>query len=299
MTTMDKIEPGLEGARKLIEKLAAADIDVSGTAAIGITSADIIAANDWLSHPTATAPGGEDRLREVKQACDAIIGDLGQVNGDGYYNGVVHRSDVEHLERGLAALTDGTRVDAGESVREALRAVKAMYEDEIAMLRRTLIAMGRMLPGVALHDDVSSSFLAYLPTELAAAIATPQVEGLTSGEGEADADLIAGVKRALQNPDGEHDGWTDAGLKDVFFRWPTIVHAINTAASPKATATASVREAMRFAETVKAELIERAPAYSIQSVERAHFDRGILAIAGLLRVLTDSGTAATIGGERA
>ncbi|MBB3876134.1 hypothetical protein GGR47_002380 [Sphingomonas aquatilis] len=73
---------------------------------------------------------------------------------------------------------------------------------------------------------------------------TSPVEGLTSGEGEADADLIAGVKRALQNPDGEHDGWTDAGLKDVFFRWPTIVHAINAAlaTSPKATATASVRE---------------------------------------------------------
>lgn len=41
--------------------------------------------------------------------------------------------------------------------------------------------------------------------------------------------LIEGVKRVLQNPDGEHDGWTDAGLKHAFFRWPTIVHAINAA----------------------------------------------------------------------
>ena len=38
-----------EEARRLIEKLAAADIDVSGTAAIGITFADIIDANGWLA----------------------------------------------------------------------------------------------------------------------------------------------------------------------------------------------------------------------------------------------------------
>ena len=50
------------------------------------------------------------------------------------------------------------------------------------------------------------------------------------------AELIEGVKRVLQNPDGEHDGWTDAGLRHTFFRWPTIVRAINAAltAAPKA-----------------------------------------------------------------
>lgn len=48
-------------------------------------------------------------------------------------------------------------------------------------------------------------------------------------DSEAGEDLIAGVKRALQDPDGEHDGWTDHGLKHAFFRWPTIVHAINAA----------------------------------------------------------------------
>ena len=52
-------------ARRLIEKLAGADIDVSGTAAIGITSADIIAANDWLS---ATPARGGDELQEAAQA---------------------------------------------------------------------------------------------------------------------------------------------------------------------------------------------------------------------------------------
>jgi hypothetical protein len=53
----------------------------------------------------------------------------------------------------------------------------------------------------------------------------PSLSGASDG-GEA---LIAGVKRALQNPDGDHDGWTDTGLKHAFFRWPTIVHAINAA----------------------------------------------------------------------
>ena len=44
-------------------------------------------------------------------------------------------------------------------------------------------------------------------------------------------------------------------------------------------------EAVEFASRVSAELIERAPVYSIRSVERAHFDRAILAISGLLRAV--------------
>lgn len=42
-------------------------------------------------------------------------------------------------------------------------------------------------------------------------------------------------------------------------------------------------EEVKFAETVRDELKERARAYSHLSVEREHFDRAILAISGLLR----------------
>lgn len=42
-------------------------------------------------------------------------------------------------------------------------------------------------------------------------------------------ELVAGLKRALQHPTGDHDGWTDAGMEDAFFRWPVIVNALNEA----------------------------------------------------------------------
>ncbi len=47
------------------------------------------------------------------------------------------------------------------------------------------------------------------------------------GQGE----LVVGLKRALQHPAGDHDGWTDAGMEHAFFRWPVIVAALNTALS--------------------------------------------------------------------
>jgi len=42
-------------------------------------------------------------------------------------------------------------------------------------------------------------------------------------------ELVAGLKRVLQHPAGDHDGWTDAGMEDAFFRWPVIVNALNEA----------------------------------------------------------------------
>lgn len=60
----------------------------------------------------------------------------------------------------------------------------------------------------------------------------------------------------------------------------------------------ALREARRFAATVKQELVERAPAYGIASIEREHFDRAILAINGLLRpVLTAPHPIARADGE--
>jgi hypothetical protein len=50
-------------------------------------------------------------------------------------------------------------------------------------------------------------------------------------------ELVAGLKRALQHPAGDHDGWTDAGMEDAFFRWPGIVNALNEALASNRTAT--------------------------------------------------------------
>lgn len=69
------------------------------------------AAISIISRPTVDNTGEAMRaakMEAVKQAADAVIGDLGQVDMDGYYNGVVHKSDVEHLTETLAALATPT-----------------------------------------------------------------------------------------------------------------------------------------------------------------------------------------------
>jgi hypothetical protein len=51
--------------------------------------------------PKETGQPSADLVRGI----EAIIGDLGSVDADGYYTGCVHRSDVEHVERLIAALS--------------------------------------------------------------------------------------------------------------------------------------------------------------------------------------------------
>ena len=247
----------------------------------------------------------------------------------------------------LALFASTDMAGAGEKTREALIATKAMYEVEIALLRNTLIAMGRMIPGVALHDEVSSSFLALLPTELAAALNAPPVEGLTSGEGWQSIDTApkdgswfiadgGGLDRPtpmkwcarvgawecdavmLEDWDQQPEGYS----RPLF--WLAIP---SRTASPKATATASVREDRpddealdpHLPESIRAEkrcVIQRSdwmtawfvpwsPRNDNQNAEGpwSHWvalANAILAAdAKAIATLTDSGTAATIGGERA
>lgn len=40
--------------------------------------------------------------------------------------------------------------------------------------------------------------------------------------------LVEQVKRALKELDEEGDQYTDAGMEDVYYRWPTIRHALST-----------------------------------------------------------------------
>lgn len=56
------------------------------------------------AHPPVPDAAGEERFAELSRAINAVIGDLGQADSEGYYNGVAHESDVQHLEQCLAAL---------------------------------------------------------------------------------------------------------------------------------------------------------------------------------------------------
>ncbi len=61
---------------------------------------------------------------EVLRAANAIIGDLGQVDSEGYYNGVVHKTDVQYLEQTLAAFRAApTQVEEKVILREGVRTV--------------------------------------------------------------------------------------------------------------------------------------------------------------------------------
>jgi Lar family restriction alleviation protein len=67
-------------------------------------------------------------------------------------------------------------------------------------------------------------------TSLATQPATSQErDDADRANGVGQDELVTGLKRALQHPAGDHDGWTDAGMEDAFFRWPVIVNALNEA----------------------------------------------------------------------
>ncbi len=83
---------------------------------------------------------------------------------------------------------------------------------EVAQLRTALIAMGRMIPGVRLADDVSSDFLAGLPDEMTHYhLSTPtqdareRVKVLKEALSEAGRMQFA----AANIPEGYIDGWAD------------------------------------------------------------------------------------------
>lgn len=145
-------------ARRLIEKLAAADIDVSGTAAIGITSADIIAANDWLS--STPSRGGE---------VEKLIAPFADYHGDlpdydhplrpTYESGIQYAVDLLAKELGVEDYVpcDGTEDFDGDLGGTLMNIV--------------LEAMPKDADGDPIH-----------PRDLAAALASPPpAEGLTSG----------------------------------------------------------------------------------------------------------------------
>jgi len=111
---------------------------------------------------------------------------------------------------------------------------------EVERLRRALQSLRGTLQGIANAEGDTD-----LGRRCIAAIGQSRVsrssatQPATSHEGD-DADrangvgqdeLVAGLKRALQHPAGDHDGWTDAGMEDAFFRWPVIVNALNEAMS--------------------------------------------------------------------
>jgi hypothetical protein len=136
----------------------------------------------------------------------------------------------------------------------------------------------------------------------------PPVEGLTSGEVDATGwHVNPHTPSVIITPHGRISiGWSvqaegssnDYSLAEAAAA--LIVKAVSSlAASPKATATASVREDCAAA----CDRIATGSVYIGESEEGRARHEGIIAgarnCAAAIRRLTDSGTAATIGGERA
>ena len=121
--------------------------------------------------------------------------------------------------------------------------------------------------------------------------AAPQVEGLTSGEGDA--------RKLLVDMFGRRVGYSSRMAVEAMLAF--------AAASPKATATASVREAYILTVAKAADYVVRFEAAVEQQKDDPSAALTYLASQAEVAVryikrliaLTDSGTAATIGGERA
>lgn len=262
-----------EEARRLIGKLAAADIDVSGTAAIGITSADIIAANDWLS---ATPARGGDELREAWN--EGYIAGHASTNPANHPTASDMQFDWEQSETAALASTD--MAGAGEKVDGAPERIWLCGFDtdhgDISW------SADKDPTG---DPDVDGKQVEYVR-------AAPPVEGLTSGE-----EIIP---RRLLDDDEPH-GYRESDRDFVMNNLNACVAFLEGRASPKATATATATASVREGEAMRNAIIagivsdrrrfnEHSPTWNaygfcIDIAEHA--------------TLTDSGTAATIGGERA
>lgn len=95
------------------------------------------------------------------------------------------------------------------------------------------------------HDGRFEALAASRPTDAGAGEVERDDADRANGIGQ--DELVAGLKRALQHPAGDHDGWTDAGMEDAFFRWPVIVNALNEAlATPKPPVDEAMREENRL-----------------------------------------------------
>jgi len=114
---------------------------------------------------------------EIKRACEAIIGDLGSADMDGYYTGTVHQTDVKHLEQLLAALPATTQ---GADVLGALlddvpdtwaaQGYKSR-EAEIADMANVGRALMEALPKGYSYNDCPSEIVADLINERDEALA--------------------------------------------------------------------------------------------------------------------------------
>lgn len=221
------------------------------------------------------------------------------------------------IKADVAAWNTRTQARGGDELREALRASlakrsqPAMDPPYTAAFNAALDMVARdVAPFLASTDMAGASVPDRLARRMGAEFIArddvPQVEGLTSGEGWVYWNPDAGEEYADNHPvrsgecvDAEHIR-PSTPQEDVLWRamQEQFARAENLA-SPKATATASVREDCAAA----CDRIATGSVYIGESEEGRARHEGIIAgarnCAAAIRRLTDSGTAATIGGERA
>lgn len=271
-----------------------------------------------------------NRQTAVEARCVAVADTL----VPNYRNGSRAYSCAGHVAKMWQAAYDGAAAVLADplpaDVRRLVIAAREVTdcgtdEDETRELLDAVEAFSSRVPYEDQPDDMAD---ASVPDRLARRIgaefvardAAPQVEGLTSGEGVEQPDWL----NAQTCIDNMQIAYEDAIEVDPFedgnpIPTDTVVDAGDLgvliglaryalAASPKATATASVREELGDVETLGTAALElmalgwaKAKAWYFHGVAWDHLERVSQdELLGEARAsLTDSGTAATIGGERA
>lgn len=214
----------------------------------------------------ATPARGGDELRATAQFLSDRLDDLEWMDGDleSTLRDFMGHVDPAHA-RLKSALASTDMAGAGETPRERIARVVAWEHFGIAWKHMEK----------ASHADV----LAMVDRMLAA----PPVEGLTSGGKRSDADLLRLIAKdhARLAPNAYHSAET---LEQIADRLD----------APKAAATASVRDHIAG----DGKLVEHLRSYA-GTCTGLEPRRILTAAADRLATLTHSGTAATIGGERA
>jgi len=181
----------------------------------------------WLSGNIVAYTPSPEPVPATNQAGEALA--LIREMADPDLQGVsisLHRTWQKQALR-IAALDTHAATSQAGGVERIARYVREIQTD---------VFRGAVDPVTAIDAirDVTDAALATQP-------ATSQ-EDARGDFGVGQDELVAGLKRALQHPTGDHDGWTDAGMEDAFFRWPVIVNALNEALASNRTATSQEGE---------------------------------------------------------
>lgn len=259
-----------------------------------------------------------NRQTAVEARCVAVADTL----VPNYRNGSRAYSCVGHVAKMWQAAYDGAAAVLADplpaDVRRLVIAAREVTdcgtdEDETRELLDAVEAFSSRVPYEDQPDDMADASVPdrlarRMGAEFVARDAAPPVEGLTSGEGEPVGAMLicdrTGGRMFTQWPAPERREQEADSIYGSHGGYRTVPLY---AASPKATATASVREGILDRETIARTLFnQRQTTHDFDDAAEAdpEGDAGTLYSIvcddadAVIAALTDSGTAATIGGER-